>query len=53
MKKWREFRLPMATTEGYKDRATLLRLLINYCIRGSGNTQIHTLHKAKKKKGKG
>lgn len=43
----------MATTEGYKDRATLLRLLINYCIRGSGNTQMHTLHKTKKKKGKG
>lgn len=43
----------MATIEGYKARAALLRLLMNYYTRESGNTHAHALHKTQKgKKGK-
>ena len=54
--KWREFRLPIITIEGLKDKAVLLRLLINYFIKGSGTTHVHitrthhTKHKTQKKK---
>ena len=54
-KKWREFRLPITTIEGLKDKAVLLRLLINYFIKGSDTTRAHhthTPHKTQKKKEK-
>ena len=41
----RKFRLPIITIEGYKDRAALLKLLINYYVEGPGTTHEHTLHK--------
>ena len=53
--KWREFRQPIITIEGLKDKAVLLRLLINYLIKGSGTTRAHharthhAKHKRKKK----
>lgn len=40
----------MATIEGYKARAALLRLLMNYYTRESGNTHAHALHKTQKEK---
>ena len=55
LEKWREFRLPIITIEGLKDKAVLLRLFINYFIKGSGTTHVHitrthhTKHKRKKK----
>ena len=43
----------MATIEGYKARAALLRSLMNYYTRESGNTHAHALHKTQnEKKGK-
>ena len=50
--KWSESRLPIITVEGYKDKVALLRLLINYYIKGSGTTHAHTLHKTQKGKKK-
>ena len=52
--KWREFRLPIITIEGLKDKAVLLRLLINYFIKGSGTTHVrittHTTQNTKEKR---
>ena len=44
MKKWKEYRLPI-TTEGQNHRAALLRVLINYYIKGLGATHVHIIHK--------
>ena len=41
----RGLRLPIITIEGSKDRAALLKLLINYYVEGTGTTHEHTLHK--------
>ena len=41
----RGLRLPIITIEGSKDRAALLKLLINYYVEGPGTTHAHTLHK--------
>ena len=48
----RKFRLPIITIEGYKDRAALLKLLINYYVEGQvPHTRTHYIkHKKKKRK---
>ena len=42
---WREYRLPIVTIEGKKDRSALLRLLINDYVEGSGTTHHTQLNK--------
>ena len=48
----KKFRLPIITIEGYKDRAALLKLLINYYVEGQvPHTRTHYIkHKKKKRK---
>ena len=48
----RGLRLPIITIEGSKDRAALLKLLINYYVEGPGTTHAHNYIKHKKKKRK-
>ena len=43
-KLWRDYRLPIIAIEGKKDRAALLRLLINDYIKGSGTIVGHVRH---------